>query len=73
MAKGHKMRASKSSGSHAHKGERMGRGSAQGAGMVSTGGPGKAAMRVTPHMSAASFEGGANAYKPAKMSVNNEE
>lgn len=65
-------RASKSSGSPRHT-ERVGAGSGMSAGQVSCGGPGKAAMRVTPHMSAAQFQGGANSYSPGKMSTYREE
>ena len=65
-------RSMKSSGSPRHT-EKVGTGSAMGAGQVSAGGPGKAAMRVTPHMSAAQFEGGANSYKPGKMPTYSQE
>ena len=56
-------------GTYAPSGMRMGPGSVKGAGMVMTGGPGKMASKVTPHMAGAKFEGGANSYKPPKMSV----
>ena len=56
MAKGY--RKSSTSGSHAHHGERTGRGQSTGAGQVSAGGPGPAAMKVKPHMSAANFTNG---------------
>jgi hypothetical protein len=66
-------RAGKSSGSPRHT-EKVGPGyGGQGAGQVSAGGPGKAAMRVTPHMSAGQFQGGANSYGPPKMPTYSEE
>lgn len=55
-------------GTIAPSGMRMGAGPVAGAGMLTTGGPGKAAMRVTPHMAGAKFTGGANSYSPPNMS-----
>ena len=60
---------SRGSKSPAPSGMRMGPGPVAGAGMVTTGGPGKAAMRVKPHMAGAKFSGGANSYSPPKMST----
>lgn len=40
-----------------------------GAGQVCTGGPGKAAMRVTPRPAGGKFQGGANSYKPRGMKI----
>jgi len=65
-------RATRSSGSSAHRNERSGAGPA-GAGEVATGGPGKAAGRVRPHISGAQFEGGANSYSPKGMKTYSEE
>lgn len=55
-------------GTSAQSNMKSGPGPVKGAGMVMTGGPGKAAMRVKPHMAGANFQGGANSYKPSKMS-----
>lgn len=55
-------------GTNAPSSMRTGPGPVAGAGMVMTGGPGKAAMRVKPHMAGAGFTGGANSYSPPKMS-----
>lgn len=63
-----KHRAGKSSGSPRHT-ERVGSGMGASAGQVSTGGPGKAAMRVTPHMSGTNFQPGAT---PGKLSTYSE-
>lgn len=67
MAKYGKMRHP--TGTKAQSNMRTGPGPVAGAGQVCTGGPGKAAMRVKPHMAGAKFEGGANSYKPPRMSV----
>lgn len=56
-------------GTYAPSGMRMGPGPVKGAGIVRTGGPGKAAMRVKPNMSGTKFTGGANSYSPPKMSI----
>lgn len=60
------------SGSHAPSSMRTGPGPVAGAGMVMTGGPGRAAMKVKPHMAGANFTGGANSYSPPKMSKTNQ-
>lgn len=56
-------------GTIAPSGMRMGAGPVAGAGMLTTGGPGKAAMRVKPRMAGAKFQGGANSYNPPKMPI----
>lgn len=56
-------------GTMAPSGMRMGAGPVAGAGIVRTGGPGKAAMRVTPKPAGGKFSGGANSYTPPKMST----
>lgn len=56
------------SGTKAHSNMKTGPGPVKGAGEVMTGGPGRAAMRVKPHMAGANFEGGKNSYSPPKMS-----
>lgn len=55
-------------GTNAPSSMRTGAGPVAGAGMLTTGGPGKAAMRVSPRMAGAKFSGGANSYSPPKMS-----
>lgn len=67
MKKG--MRGSHPTGTIAPSGMRMGAGPVPGAGMLNTGGPGKAALRVKPRMAGANFQGGANSYSPPKMSI----
>lgn len=42
-------------------------GKVSGAGELGAGNPGKAAMKVKPHMSGLPFEGGANSFKPKGM------
>lgn len=56
-------------GTIAPSGMRIGAGPVMGAGIVKTGGPGVAAMRVKPHMSGTNFQGGANSYEPPKMPI----
>lgn len=62
-------RGSHPTGTIAPSGMRMGAGPVPGAGIVRTGGPGAAAMRVKPNMAGAKFSGGANSYSPPKMSI----
>lgn len=56
------------SGTSAQSNMKTGPGPVKGAGELSTGGPGRAAMKVRPHMAGANFTGGANSYKPPRMS-----
>lgn len=67
-----KMKSRHSSGTNAQSNMRTGPGPVKGAGEVMTGGPGRAAMRVKPHMAGANFTGGANSYKPPRMSKTNQ-
>lgn len=67
-----KSRGKHPTGTIAPSGMRMGAGPVPGAGMLNTGGPGKAAMRVKPRMAGANFQGGANSYSPPGMKTTNQ-